>query len=156
MELVLARRFAALLHPADIGPGALVLHFRLFEPLANFLDVAQARFFQLPLAAKVLEFLLDPFDFILHLDEPFARVFLVLVLEHSLRELKLKQLTLKDVNLGRHRLEFHRQAAGRFVDEVDRLVWEETIGDVSRRQLGGGDERGVFNFDLVMDLVTLL
>ena len=41
------------------------------------------------------------------------------------------------------------------VDEVDRLVGQEAIGDVAVRQHGRGDERRVLDLDAVVDLVAL-
>ena len=68
----------------------------------------------------------------------------------------MEELALNDVDLGGNGLEFHRQAARGFVDEVDGLVGEEAVGDVARGELGGGDERGVLDLDLVVDFVALL
>ena len=80
---------------------------------------------------------------------------LVFRLEHPLGELELEQPALEHVDLGRHRLKLHRQPAGRLVDQVDRLVGKEAVGDVARRQLGRGHQRRVLDLDLVVDLVPL-
>ena len=69
---------------------------------------------------------------------------------------ELEQPALEDVDLGRDRLELHRQPAARLVDQVDRLVGQEAVGDVPRGELGGRDERRVLDLDLVVDLVPLL
>ncbi len=42
-----------------------------------------------------------------------------------------------------------------FVDEIDRLVGEESIGDVSVRQHGGRDQRSILDAHAMMHLVTL-
>ena len=42
------------------------------------------------------------------------------------------------------------------VDEVDRLVGQEPVGDVAVREHGGGDERGIADPDAVVRLVALL
>ena len=39
------------------------------------------------------------------------------------------------------RIDLHAQARRRLVDEVDRLVGQEAVGDVAVRQRRGGDER---------------
>ena len=49
------------------------------------------------------------------------------------------------VDLSRHAFQFHRQAAGRFVHQVDRLVGQESIGDVSVGKFSGGDQRRVLD-----------
>ena len=49
-----------------------------------------------------------------------------------------------------------RDAAGGLVDEVDRLVGEEAVGDVAVAQRRRRDQRGVGDRDAVMGLVALL
>ena len=110
---------------ADLVPGAAVLVFDRVQPLADFLDVAQARLFHLPLPAQVLKLLFDLADLGLNLGQPFERMLFLFMAEHSLGKLELKQPALEDVDLGRHRLKLHRQPAGRLVDQVDRLVRQE-------------------------------
>ena len=55
-------------------------------------------------------------------------------------------------------LEFdlHAQARRRLVDEVDRLVGQEAVGDVAVRQRRRRDDRRVGDVDAVMELVLLL
>ena len=48
------------------------------------------------------------------------------------------------------------QTRRRFVDQVDRLVGQETVGDVAIRQRRGRDHRGVGDAHAVMRLVRLL
>jgi hypothetical protein len=83
-------------------------------------------------------------------------VFFVLVGEHSLGELELDLPALEDVDLRGHGVQLDRQAAGGLIDQVDRLIGQETVGDVARRQLRGGDERGILDLDAVVFLVPLL
>ena len=49
----------------------------------------------------------------------------------------------------------HAHAAGGLVDQVDRLVRQEAVGDVADRQVGGGLERLVGDLELVVLLVAL-
>ncbi len=126
------------------------------EVLAERRDVPLAELLDLPLAPEVLQLLLDLVDLVLDLGQAVEGVLLGLVLEHPLGELELQEPALEDVDLGGDRLQLHRQAAGRLVDEVDRLVGQEAVGDVSRGELGGGDQRRVLDLDLVVDLVPLL
>ena len=95
-------------------------------------------------------------DLRLDLGQAFQGVLLGLAGEHPLGQLELEEPSLEDVDLGRDRLELHRQPAARLVDQVDRLVGEEPVGDVPRRELGGGHQGRVPDLDLVVDLVTLL
>src|SRR5207248_5662886 len=54
---------------------------------------------------------------------------------------------------GRHRLDAHARRG--LVDEVDRLVRQEAVGDVAVGELGGGVERLVRDVDAVMLLVAV-
>ena len=49
-----------------------------------------------------------------------------------------------------------RSLRGRLVDEVDRLVGQEAVGDVALAERRGGDRRGVLDAHAVVDLVALL
>ena len=60
------------------------------------------------------------------------------------------------VELERRGVDLHPQPRGRLVDEVDRLVGQEPVGDVAVREHGGRDERGVADPDAVVRLVALL
>jgi len=70
-------------------------------------------------------------------------------------DLQLDPAPLQLVQLDRHGVDLHPQAARGLVDEVDRLVGQEALGDVAVGQRGGGDQRGVRDPDAVVDLVAL-
>ena len=71
-------------------------------------------------------------------------------------DLELLDPALDLVDLGRDGGELDGDARGGLVDEVDRLVGEEAVGDVAVAQRGGGDQRGVGDRDAVVRLVALL
>ena len=54
------------------------------------------------------------------------------------------------------RVDLHPQPRGGLVDEVDRLVGQEAVGDVAVGEHRRGDERGVADLDAVVRLVALL
>ena len=84
-----------------------------------------------------------------------ARVVLLLLQRLQL-DLELLDAPLDLVDLGRHRVDLDTQPRGRLVDQVDRLVGEEAVGDVALRQRGCGDDRRVLDAHPVVHLVTLL
>ncbi len=79
-----------------------------------------------------------------------------LLLERHLFDLELQDPALDDVDLGRHRIDLDPQLGCRLVDEVDRLVGQEPVGEVAVGQHGGADERRILDPHTVMDLVALL
>ena len=82
---------------------------------------------------------------------------LVLLLLHRLAlDLQLDQAALEPVHRLRLGVDLHLDARRRLVDQVDRLVGQEAVGDVAVRQLGRGDDRRVGDLDAVVHLVSLL
>ena len=121
-----------LLHVVDgvllVEPAGL-LHVELFLDLGNLL-------------AQGLQTLLGGVVSLLH--------------ECLLLDLQLGELTRGGVNLDRHAVELHAQAACRLIDQVDGLVGQETVGDVAIGEVGGGHERAIGDVHAVEDLVLLL
>ena len=60
------------------------------------------------------------------------------------------------INLHRHRVQLHAQARGRFIHQIHRLIWQETVGDVAVGQLRGTHQGAVLNANAVVHLVALL
>ena len=81
--------------------------------------------------------------------------FVLLLAERLPLDLELDPASLELVELDRHRVDLHAEAARRLVDEVDRLVRQEPLGDVAVGEGGGRDQRGVRDPDAVVDLVPL-
>ena len=59
------------------------------------------------------------------------------------------------VELLRHRIDLGAQLRAGFVDEVDRFVGQEAVGDVAIRERGGGDECAVLDAHAVVHFVAL-
>ena len=87
--------------------------------------------------------------------EPGLRGVVGLLAQRLALDLELDPAPLELVELDRHRVDLHAQPRRRLVDEVDRLVGQEAVGDVAVRQRGRRDERRVGDPDAVVDLVAL-
>ena len=85
-----------------------------------------------------------------------SRTRLRLVRHRGELDLELPDAPVGLVELDRRRVDLHPQPRRRLVDEVDRLVGEEAVGDVPVGEHRGGDERGVADLDAVVRLVALL
>ena len=88
------------------------------------------------------------------LEAGLRRVVLLLAQRLAL-DLELDPAALELVELDRHRIDLHPQPAGRLVDQVDRLVGQEPVGDVAVGQGGRGDQGRIGDPDAVVDLVAL-
>ena len=87
--------------------------------------------------------------------QPGLRGVVGLLAQRFALDLELDPPALELVELDGHRIDLHAKSRRRFVDEVDRLVRQEPVGDVAVRQGGGRDQRRVGDADAVMDLVAL-
>ena len=79
-----------------------------------------------------------------------------LLREGDALDLELHDAPLDLVELGRHGVDLDPEPRGGLVDQVDRLVGEEPVGDVAVREDAGRHQRRVLDPDLVVDLVLLL
>ena len=79
-----------------------------------------------------------------------------LLRQRHLLDLEPAHGALELVDLDRPGVDLHAQPGGGLVDQVDRLVGQEPVGDVAVGQGGGGDQRGVGDPDAVVHLVALL
>ena len=75
--------------------------------------------------------------------------------ERGVLDLELLRPALQHVQLVRHRVDLDAQPAGGLVDQVDRLVGQEAVGDVALGELGRRDQRGVHDAHAVVHLVAL-
>ena len=80
----------------------------------------------------------------------------VILAERLQLDLELHDVAVDLVDLGRLRVDLHPDPRRRLVDQVDRLVGQEAVGDVAVAQRRRGDQRRVLDPDLVVDLVALL
>ena len=79
----------------------------------------------------------------------------LLLLERGLLDLELHHAAGDLVELLGHRVDLGADHRARLVDQVDRLVGQEAVGDVAVRKRRRGDERGVLDPDAVVDLEAL-
>ncbi len=132
--------------------GSLGLHAELVDLPGDLLDTVEHVLLARPagrqLVAPRLRLGELPLDRLAHLRR---------LLRHRRElDLELGDATLRLVELHRGGVDLHAQPGGGLVDEVDRLVGQEAVGDVALREHGGGGERGVADADAVVRLVALL
>ena len=142
------RVVAGSLRLLDLEPHVLELFLLLLRRLDAF-------FFLLPLGLEAAALFLEVGQLALQLLQALLRRLVALLAQRFALDLELHDAALHFVQLRRHRVDLHPQPRGRLVDEVDRLVGKEPIGDVAVRQQGRGDERRVLELDAVMDLVAI-
>jgi hypothetical protein len=132
------------------------LELDLFELLADLLDVAQPSFSASHCSRRLASL---RFSSAISSSISASRslgVLLGLFGQLPRGQFQLPQPPLHLVDLRWGRFPVPSPAAGRFVDQVDRLVGQEAVGDVAVRQLGRRDQRRVLDLDAVMRLVARL
>ena len=94
--------------------------------------------------------------FVLDLLAPLFGGLVLLLGQRGQLDFELCNLALDFIDLLRQRVDRDPQPRGSLVDQVDRLVWQEPVGDIAMRQRRGRDQRVVGDANAVMDLVLLL
>ena len=142
-QITIARR--ALL----FAPGLVELSLELLHVVDGVLLVE-------PASLLHVEFFLDLGDLLTQGLQTLLGGVVGLLHERLLLDLQLGELTRGGVNLDRHAVELHAQAACRLIDQVDGLVGQEAVGDIAIGEVGGGHERAIGDVHAVEDLVLLL
>ncbi len=141
----------------DRGGKLVELQLDFVELAADLVDVAQPALLQLPLLAEIGQAAAEIGHFLLDFLAPLLGVFFGFVGKLAVGKLQLHQPPLHLVDLLRHALQFHRQAAGGLVHEVDRLVGQKAVGDVAVREVRRGHQGRVLDLHAaVMGLVARL
>ncbi len=125
------------------------------ELLLELLRASELGFLVLPAACDRIGFLFEIDDLLLEALQPVLRGGVGLLLQRLALDLELHQAPVELVELLRLGVDLHAQARRRLVHQVDRLVRQETVGDVAVGQRGGGDQRRVGYAHAVMQLVFL-
>ena len=144
----------ALVLAAALGRGEIVAGG--VELLLELLRVTELALLGLPALRQGDGLLLDVAELAAEALEPVLGGGVGLLLQRLLLDAQLHDAAIQLVQLLGLAVHLHAQARRRLVDEVDRLVGQETVGDVAVRQRGGGDDRGIGDADTVMHLVLLL
>jgi hypothetical protein len=107
------------------------------------------------LARRALGLFADFGELFLHDLHALAGGFVLLALEGGLLDFERGGLAFEVVDFGGDGADLDGERGGGLVDQINGLVGEEAVGDVSVRERGGGDEGGILDADLVVRLVAL-
>ncbi len=126
----------------------------LLDLLLDLCRTLHFGFFRRPdfLEIRILAFKTD--DFFLKFFQAFFRRLVLFLLKRLGFDFQLNQATIQAVEHFRLGVNFHTNAAGRFVDKVDGLVRQLAIGDIAMAQLGRRNDRAVSDRHLMVDLIA--
>ena len=152
------RAVLELTHAREItlAPGGLHLHLVLIQLGTDIRRGLQGGLFGLPNLLQIGVFALCLGDFPLQFGQPRGRLPVGFLFDYLSFHLELNQASVEAVHLLGHGVDLHADAARRLVDQVDGLVGQLAIGDVPVRQARRGDDRGIGDLHIVVDLIALL
>ena len=160
LDLALELRQAAVLQLRGLGVVAGLLHaLHLLADLVDLLLQLAHRLdgvlLLLPVRHQPGLFFLEVGQLLFELAEPLLRRLVLFLAQRLALDLELHDPALHFVELRRHRVDLGPQLRRRLVDQVDRLVGQEPVGDVAVGEDGRGDHRRVLDLHAVVDLVAL-
>ena len=146
---------------ADFGYFAVValalgfvgFKFQVLDINLILLNLVDLLLFALPLSLLLRFLFLEVSDFLVQLGE---LLLVILTLDGLALNLQLLDTAGNLVQGFRHRVHLHTEAGGSFIHQVNRLIRQETVGDVPARKLDGSDDGVILDTHLVMVLVFLL
>ena len=161
LQLRFQLRQLAVLDLGDLVELALALQFdHLAAQLVDFfLDVGAALHLGLlgfPDFFQVGVFAAEFVDLVFQQGQAFFRRLVGFPLHRLALDLQLDDAAVELVHHLGLGIDFHLDARGGLVDQVDGLVGQEAVGDVAMAQLGRGDDRRVGDVDAVVQFVALL
>ena len=110
----------------------------------------------LPRGGHLGRLLLEFGKVLFQLFKPVLRRLVVFLLQRFAFDLHLQDLPVERVQLLGLRVHFHPQPRRGLVDKVDRLVRQESVGDVTVRKLGGCYKGSIRDVHAVVHLILLL
>src|ERR1035437_9313910 len=143
---------------AEVAGARCPLDFRagFFDLLLEFADFAERVLLVLPLRPHRRRPLLQLREFALDDGAALLRRRVFLLLQRLPFDLELHHAAFHLVDHLREGVELDAQAAGSLVDEVDGLVRQEAVADITVGERRGGDDRAVGDAHAVMRFVALL
>src|SRR5258708_4951140 len=141
----LSRAFIALLFGLEL--------FDLLFQLANFAD---GFLFGLPARFSAAGVFAQLGELFFNLYAALFGVSIALFEQRLALDFELHDAALDFINFHGERIDLHAEAGGRFVNQVDGLVRQEAVGDVTVRKGCGRKNGGVFDAHAMVHLITLL
>ena len=136
--------------------GLLEFGAEVVEFLGDFLRFPDFLFFLKPLGAERGGAFLGVGEFLLQFLEALAAGGVFFFFESGAFHFELHDGSLELVEFGWEGFQLDLQAGCGFIHEIDSLVGQETVADVSVAQNGGGDQGGVLDANAVVDFVAFL
>ncbi len=142
----------------QVGPALRLLNLlaNVLDPLLGLPDRGNRGLFLLPLLPHPGAIAFQDIDLSLEFGQALPARRICLFLERLAFDLQLHDAPVDLIQRRRLAIDLRPQAARRLVDEIDGLIREKTVADVTGRQGGGGDHGRVGDAHTVVYLVAVL
>ena len=133
----------------------LLFDLQLLDPLLDLAGPGDEVFLLFPFGLERIGFFADLGPFFVNDRQPFFGIRVVFFLQRLLLDFELRGSAFELVDIGRKGINLDAQRRRSFVNQVDRFVGQEAVGDVAVRQSRRRYDGRILNADAVMHLVTL-
>ena len=130
--------------------------FELFDLFFQLADFSDGVFLRLPTGFRPLESSFSFASSFVDLVAPFLGMRVLFLQQRLPLDFQLQDAPLDFVDFHWQGIDLHAQTRGRFVDQVNGLVRQETVGNVAMRERGRRQNRRVLDAHAVMHFVALL
>ena len=139
-----------------VARGALFLTLRIVKLALELLHVVDRVFLVEPARLLHVELFLDLRNLLAQSLQALLGGIVCLLHKRLLLDLHLRELTRGGIDLDRHGVKLHAQAACGLVYQVDCLVGQKAIGNIAVGKIGRGHQRTIGDMYAMEDLVLLL
>ena len=132
------------------------LVLRIVNLLLQFADSVYVRLFVLPLRFLLGKLILQIGELLLQILQALLRQRVVLFLQRRHLDLHLHNLPVHLIEILRERIHLRLDHGAGFIHQVNRLVRQKPVRDITVRQRRSGNQGRILNFDAVIDLEAVL
>ena len=134
--------------PVALGDGN--LYPCLVQLVLDFRQIGQALLLGFPFVVQTAGFFLQIGGFPFNFFQPFFRLFVMFLFQRFALNFQLHDLAVEIVQLLRFGIDCHPERTGGLVHQVNRLVGQKTVGNITVGKRGRGNQRGIGNPHSVM------
>ncbi len=139
-----------------LARGARFVNLRLLDRFLQPPKVRDDFLLRLPAQLQLVGFLPEPGQLFFESLQALARGGIFFLAQRLALDFELRHAAFDLVDFRRHGIDFNAQAGGGFVNQVDGLVGQEAVGDVTVGEHRGGDDGRILDAHAMVNFVALL
>ena len=132
------------------------IRIQLLNICTQLLYLANGIFFVVPARLHRIELLAHLCQFLLNFRQMLLRQLVILFLEGCFFNFVLNDFALNNIQFCRHGVNFRANHCTRFIDQINRLIRQESVGNIPIGQCSGCNQRRILNLYAVIDFIAFL